>query len=78
MGDNQKVTESLLKVILLCGKQDLALHRHWDDHIDWEEEDYKSANEGNLSILEQRLMIPRKDIFRMPSEMPDIHRRTFK
>ena len=47
MADNQQVIESLFKVILLCGKQGLALRGHRDDHISWEEE-HESTNEGNF------------------------------
>ena len=38
--------ESLLKVVILCGKQGLALRGHRDDRIDWKTE--ASFNEGNL------------------------------
>ena len=38
--------ESLLKVLILCGKQGLALRGHRDDRIDWKTE--VSFNEGNL------------------------------
>ena len=44
METNQKVIESLLKVVMLCGKQGLALRGHHDDTINWEEEG--SLNEG--------------------------------
>lgn len=49
METNQKVIESLLKVVMLCGKQGLALHGHRDDTINWEEEG--SLNEGNFVQL---------------------------
>ena len=32
---NQKVIESLLRVVMLCGKQGLALSGHCDDKIQW-------------------------------------------
>ena len=48
MEENQSVIASLFKVVLLCGKQGLALR---DDHISWEEEDDESANEGNFIEL---------------------------
>lgn len=59
MEDNQRVIESLLKVILLCGKQDLALRGHRDEHIEWEKE--VTSNESNLLrlfISEQKLTKP--------------------
>ena len=36
METNQKVIESLLHVVILCGKQGLALRGHRDDRIDWQ------------------------------------------
>lgn len=39
----EHVIESLLKIVLLCGKQGLALHGHRDDWTDWSEE--SSTNE---------------------------------
>ena len=48
MEENQKVIESLFKVILLCGKQGLALRGHRDDQINWDDE---SNNEGNFIEL---------------------------
>lgn len=49
MENNQKVIESLLKVVMLCGKQGLALRGHRDDTINWEEE--STSNEGNFIQL---------------------------
>ncbi len=53
MEDNQKVVEALLKVIILCGRQGLALRGHRDDHIDWSEdqEDHDAQNRGNFIEL---------------------------
>lgn len=31
--DNQQVIESLFKVVMLLGKQGIALRGHWDDKI---------------------------------------------
>ena len=47
---NQKVIESLLKVVMLCGKQGLALCRHRDDHFDFEQ-GAESLNQGNFIEL---------------------------
>ena len=46
---NQKVIESLLRIVLLCGKQGLALRGHRDDRVNWEEEG--GSNEGNFIQL---------------------------
>ena len=46
---NQHVIESLLKVVILCGKQGLALRGHRDDLVDWKDE--ASSNEGNFIQL---------------------------
>ena len=35
MEDNQTVVKSLLKVVMLCGKQGLAFRSHRHDKIDW-------------------------------------------
>ena len=48
---NQKVLESLIKIILLCGKQGLALRGHRDDKISWTEDDEAHSNEGNFVEL---------------------------
>lgn len=49
METNPKVIESLFKVVMLCGKQGLALRGHRDDSINWEEEG--SSNEGKFVQL---------------------------
>ena len=49
--DNQRVIESLFKVVLLCGMQGLALRGHRDDHIEWDEEREESGNQGNFTAL---------------------------
>ena len=51
METNQKVLESLLKVVLLCGKQGLALRGHRDDQISWTEDNNAHSNEGNFVEL---------------------------
>ena len=51
METNQKVLESLLKIVLLCGKQGLALRGHRDDQISWTEDDNAHSNEGNFVEL---------------------------
>ena len=50
MESNQKVIKSLLKIVMLCSKQGLALHGYRDDAIDWEVEE-KSSNDGNFVQL---------------------------
>ena len=45
---NQKVLESLIKIVLLCGKQGLALHGHHDDKISWTEDEDVNSNEVTL------------------------------
>lgn len=50
METNQKVIESLLKVVMLCGKQGLALRGHREDRVHWEDVD-GSSNEGNFVQL---------------------------
>ena len=49
METNQKVIESLLRIIILCGKQGLALRGHRGDGIDWQSEEI--SNEGNFIQL---------------------------
>ena len=49
MVTNQKVIESLLRVIILCGKQELALRGHRDDRIDWQSDE--KSNEDNFIQL---------------------------
>lgn len=51
MEDNKKVIESLLNIIILYGKQGLALHGHWDDCIHWTEDEEKCSNEGKFVEL---------------------------
>ena len=46
-----KVLESLTKIVLLCGKQGLALRGHRDDRISWEEDANTHFNEGNFVKL---------------------------
>ena len=50
MDTNQKVIESLLKIVILCGKQGIALCGHRDDGIHWEDDD-GSLNEGKFMQL---------------------------
>ena len=49
METNQKVIESLLRIVILCGKQGLALRGHRDDKIDWQSDE--RSNEGNFVQL---------------------------
>ena len=52
MENNEKVIESLFKVVLLCGKQGLAFRGHRDDHVNWAElEEDSSLNQGNFIEL---------------------------
>ena len=44
METNQKVLESLIKIVLLCRKQGLALRGHRDDKISWTEDDDVHSN----------------------------------
>lgn len=48
MVSNQKVLESLLKVVMLCGKQGLSLCGHRDDKVFWEV-DSGGSNVGSVS-----------------------------
>ena len=44
--------ESLLQVIMVCGKQVLVLRAHRDDHIDLvKEKEQKAGNSGNFIEL---------------------------
>ena len=50
--NNTKVIESLLRVVMLCGKQGLALRGHRDDNIVWTNEgEGESDNHGNFIEL---------------------------
>ena len=51
--ENNQVIESLLKIVILCGKQGLALRGHRDDNINWDGADSedKYSNEGNFIEL---------------------------
>ena len=51
MEENQKVIESLFEVILICGKQGLALCGYRDNQINWDDDALESNNEGNLIEL---------------------------
>lgn len=59
--DNQNVIESLLKVVLLLGKQGLAFRGHRDDKFDWEEFD-QDGNQGNFFVFELRPILSFKGI----------------
>ena len=50
MENNQKVIESLLKIVMLCGKQGLPLRGHHDDGVDFEHGSADS-NQGNFIEL---------------------------
>ena len=45
------MVESLLKIVILCGRQGLALRGHRDDRITWAEDDDWHSNEGNFVEL---------------------------
>ena len=51
--ENQKVVESLLKIVILCGKQGIALRGHRDDRTfsSTEEEEEAAENQGNFLEL---------------------------
>ena len=49
MDRNMHVIKSLLKIVILCGKQGIALRGHRDDHIDWSSK--SPTNEGNFIQL---------------------------
>ena len=51
METNQKVVESLFKIVLMCRRQGLALRGHHDDKISWTEDDDTHSNEGNFVEL---------------------------
>ena len=51
MENNLKVIESLFKIVLLCGKQGIALRGHRDDKIDWFEQEEDDHNQGNFIEL---------------------------
>ena len=52
MENNRKVIESLLRVVMLCGKQWLALQGHRDDNIMWTNEgESEPDNHGNFIEL---------------------------
>lgn len=49
MEENQKVVESLMRIVMLCGKQGIAFHGHCDDQIIFTNEEVSEAeNEGNF------------------------------
>lgn len=50
--NNKKVIESLLRIVMLCGKQGLALRGHRDDNIVWTNKgEGESDNHGNFIEL---------------------------
>ena len=51
MDSNQKVAESSLKIVMLCGKQGLYLRGHRDNILRWNDQDDTSSNEGNFVEL---------------------------
>lgn len=50
MEDNLAVVESLLSIVMLCGKQGLPLRGHRDDCIAWDSEE-DTVNQGNFLEL---------------------------
>ena len=79
MQNNLQVVESLIKVILLCGKQGLTLQGHCDDGIDLD--DPGELNVGNFLELVQ-FRAETDDILRKhlqcATRMPDIHQKSYK
>ena len=51
MEANKKVISSLLKIVLLCGKQGIAFRGHHDDCFNWEDTEYEHSNPGNFIEL---------------------------
>jgi len=51
MENNVNVLESLFKIVLLCGKQGIALRGHRDDKINWFEQDEDDCNHGNFNEI---------------------------
>ena len=49
METKYKVLESLLRIVILCGKQGFALRGNRDDRIDWQS--VERSNEGNFVQL---------------------------
>ncbi len=43
--------ESLLIIVILCGKQGLALRGHRDHQVNWKDENQRCSNEGNFIQL---------------------------
>ena len=61
---NKKVIESLLRIVMLCGKQGITLHVPRDDHIMWtNDEELEAENEGNFIEL-VRLQAETDDVLR--------------
>ena len=58
--NNQKVLESLFRIVLLCVKQGIPLRGHRDDNVSWFEED-DGNNVGNFI-----------ELVRFPAETDDI------
>ena len=54
--DNQRVIESLFKVVLLCGMQGLGLCGHLDDHIKWDDKKVIMATSLHWFISEHKEM----------------------
>ena len=48
--ENKKVVESLLNIVLLCGKQGIPFRGHRDDNVIWTETE-KQGNQGNFTKL---------------------------
>ena len=76
MESNQKVIESLLKIVLLCGMQGLTLRGHRDDTVNWEGEE-GSSNNGNFVQL-VRCQAETGPILANHREMPITHPKPFK
>ena len=52
--NNQKLLESLFRIVLLCGKQRIPLWGHKDDNISWFEEDDDNNEENFIELVRFR------------------------
>ena len=76
--NNLQVVESLIKMILLCGKQGLALQGHCDDGIDLD--DPGEPNVGNfLELVRFRAETEFfESICSVHPRMPNMHQKSYK
>ena len=52
MDDNQKVIESLVKIAMVCGMQELAFHGHRNHRIGWAEQEEEHGAQNNSNFIE--------------------------